>query len=110
MFACFNAHLKTAQYLVSLGANIHDRDSKGDSCIIREAKEGVVSVVKFLLSVGANHHDRLSDGKTCFAVASDKLIKRTLYMWPVTMVVIVLQELQIYNMLYDCLFDLQRYM
>lgn len=51
--AAENGYLKTARYLISLGADIHAQENQA---LIYAAKEGHLSMVKYLVSLGADIH------------------------------------------------------
>ena len=69
MITCYNGHMNVATYLVEHGANVHQTDKYGDTCLHYAAERGHVEVVSQLLAVGAKENPdyvnaRDDDGST----------------------------------------------
>ena len=109
------------ELLLSKGANPNDKDNNGFSPIILASREGHASVVELLLSKGGNPNDKHNYGDSPIMCASRRgyakvvklllskgtdipniesyyslIIKDILDKWPISMAIIVLQELSLY--------------
>jgi tetratricopeptide (TPR) repeat protein len=81
--------------LVSNGANVNAININGNTSLLHASKNRHVNIVKLLLCNGADRHYKLENGKTCFDITDSEEIKMLLENWEVTMVIIVLKELQV---------------
>ena len=79
MWASDQGHIKMTELLLNHGANIHDMNDKGETAMMCAVKKGHTKVIKILRN------------------------------WPVTMTILVLQELVVYHLLdiisYNDLFE-----
>ena len=75
MFACIDSDLNIIDFLLKIGANIHEKDNLGKSCLMYACIEGDFDIVLFLLNNEANISDRDITGKNClmFACANGNL-------------------------------------
>jgi len=75
IFACIDSDLNIIDFLLRIGANIHDRDNLGKSCLMYACVEGDLDIVLFLLLNGANISDTDITGTNClmFACANGNL-------------------------------------
>ncbi len=103
------------ELLLSKGANPHDKSNDGFSPIIWASSQGHVNIVELLLSKGANPNDKNNYGHSPIKYASDEghasvvelllskgadipndFINDIFSKWPISMAIIVLQELSLY--------------
>jgi hypothetical protein len=97
-------HLEIVELLISKGANIYDRNKNSHDPICMASFNGNIDLVKLLLLKGANYRRFYIQ---CFTGSTFNLsfmrheIRKLLQNWPLTMCIIVLQELFIYHFL-DC--------
>ena len=98
--------------LKDIDIDIHERDEDGRSSIILASRKGHVNIVELLLSKGANINDISNDGSTAISLSSSDKIKYILRKWPISMVILVLNELTLYcaGIDNDFLIDLYQYM
>lgn len=70
-----------------------------------------MKVIDLLLSKGANFNDIKSNGETAILVSDSDKIKYIFSKWPITMAILILNELDLYY-LYDAsnLIDLYQYL
>ena len=95
------------EILLLNGANIHEKCvSTGATAILYACLHSNKNALQLLLSRGASTNDATNNGQTCHDVTFNKEIKSILSKWPVTMVVIMYEELLIYNQIYDSVYDL----
>ena len=95
-------YLNIVEYLLNCGAKIEDK------CLYFAAVEKKGEMTHFWLSRGLNMHYKNLDGHTALQVLARNQdgwdfknkkthIMSTLYRWPVTMLIVVLQELAIFD-------------
>ena len=61
-----------------------------------------VNTIEFLLSKGASIYEIAANGDTCFSLGKDRNFNKILYRlrkWPVSMFIIVLEHIGLYNFL-----------
>jgi ankyrin repeat protein len=100
------------EMLLNGGANIEEKTPKGDTPLMIASSYGHVDLVAMLLHRGANINAMNEDRGTALCCAlwkgRAKVIK-ILINWPVTMAILVLQELVVYHLLdiisYNDLFE-----
>lgn len=63
MIACYKGHLRIAQYLLSLGANVNSKSVKGNTALHDCAESGALDILQLLIEKGA-HMDVDSYGKS----------------------------------------------
>lgn len=100
LFSCWSGHCRVAEALLARGANVHDEDNYGNSSLSYAAQFGKVEIVKMLISIGANMHKPNKSFRSAFYLAymfNEFEIVSILRNWPVTMVIVVMQELFVYN-------------
>ncbi|CAM9152617.1 unnamed protein product, partial [Scytosiphon promiscuus] len=67
---CWEGHTTIAEFLISLGANVHAKDAEDFACLHAAAYHGHVEIINLLLDAGADI-ECLDDGRsTPFAVAA----------------------------------------
>ena len=86
--ASSGGHVNVVELLLSKGANPNDKNNYGDSPIICASSEGHVNVVELLLSKVAD----IPNIESYYSL----IIKDILDKWPISMAIIVLQELSLY--------------
>ena len=95
--ASFNGHVEVIKLLLSYGADINDkRSDNGISSLYYASEKGHAEVVELLLSQGATVHDISNSGFTAISVSAYYKITNTLRKWPITMAILIMQELCIY--------------
>ena len=100
----YTGYIKIIKLLISNGANIYDKDGYGNSCISCASINGKIEIIKLLLSNGANINQKNKYNRTPImeAYKNNKIkVIEILKKWPLTMLIIVLQELVVYHLL-DC--------
>lgn len=97
--AAEKGHESVVELLLSKGASVHDKENDGYSPILWASQKGNVEMIKLLLYSGANLNDRTNNGRTCFALALGERTKFILRKWPITMAILVLQELALIYMI-----------
>ena len=101
--ASSNGHAEIIKILLLNGAEINKYSYNGLYNPIRSAsKNGHIEAVKLLLLNGANIYDKNRDDETCLMEAFNEgriEVVEVLQKWPLTMLIIVLQELFIYHYL-----------
>jgi ankyrin repeat protein len=109
----FTGFIEIIKLLISNGANIYDEDGYGNSCISCASINGKVEIIKLLLSKGANINNKNKYNRTPImeAYKNNKIeVIKILKRWPLTMLIIVLQELVVYNSLdFDSFIDFNEY-
>jgi hypothetical protein len=50
LWACLKGRMDILEYLVSKGANIHDKNSHGWSCLMRACENGYMNIIEYLVS------------------------------------------------------------
>ena len=114
MEASRNGLIEIVEFLVNQGANINSIDNYGWNSLMLATARSNTNIIEFLLVQGAGIHHKTLSGKTCIDIAineaKDENIKSILVNWPIMMVIIVFEELNIYNQLDDSLLDLQEYL
>jgi ankyrin repeat protein len=108
----YTGYIKIIKLLILNGANIYDEDGYGNSCIICASINGKNEIIKLLLSKGANinqknKYNRRTPIMEAYKNNNIEVIK-ILKRWPLTMIIIVLQELVVYHNL-DCEFFIDFY-
>jgi hypothetical protein len=109
ILASANGHVEIIELLLLNGAYINKskyNGSRGRNAISSACRNGHVEAVKLLLLNGANIYDKNRYGETCLMEAFNKgriEVVELLQKWPLSMLMIVLQELFVYNIL-DCEF------
>jgi ankyrin repeat protein len=107
MKAAISNNVSNLEVLVSNGANIHARiDVYFASAILYASLHNSIDAMKYLMTVGANIHDKTRLGSTCYNVTYNVDTKAVIEKWPLTMAIIMFEELNIYNVAFDSLFDL----
>jgi ankyrin repeat protein len=102
-----NGHLDVVELLLSKGgADVNDKANNGWSSLLIASQNDHINTVELLLYKGANIHEISNDRHTCLTVTSNKDVKYALQMWPVTMAIIMFQELLVYNIIADSLLDI----
>ena len=100
----FTGFIEIIKLLILNGANIYDEDGYGNSCISCASINGKIEIIKLLLSKGANIYQKNKYNRTPImeAYKNNKInVIEILKKWPLTMLIIVLQELSVYHIL-DC--------
>ena len=111
MKAAIYNNVSNLEVLVSNGANIHARiDVYFATAILYASLHNSMDAMKYLMSVGANVHDETRLGSTCYNVTYNLDTKAVIERWPLTMAIIVFEELNIYNVAFDSLFDLYAFL
>ena len=107
-----NGHIEIIEFLLSQGANVNDVCDYGWNSLILASARGNTLTIQLLLSKGAGIHHKTQNGKTCVDVVkdNDENIKSILENWPLMMVIIVSEELNIYNQIAYSFLDLQEYL
>ena len=101
--ACENGHEEVVKLLLANGANVNELNDENESALYVACKNGHEEVVKLLLA-----NDALN-----FIPGEDvnEKIKGLLEKWPVTMILILLEELKVLHLIdANSLIDLQKYM
>ena len=107
MKAAIYNNVSNIEVLVSNGANIHARiDVYFATAILYASLHNSIDAIKYLMSVGANVHDETRLGSTCYNVTYNLDTKVVIERWPLTMAIVMFEELNIYNVAFDSLFDL----
>ena len=98
MLASEMGHVEIVALLLSHGVNVNDMvtDDVGWSSLMLASHEGHVEVVALLLSHGANGNDMSNTGFTAVSVSANYDITNTLRKWPITMAILIMQELNVY--------------
>ena len=94
-FASQNGHCNVVEYLLSNGAKINDKTNDNFTPLMIASETNQYSVVLLLLPLGASIHDKNNDGNTCLQITKNNEIKILLSNWYVTMVTIILLEMQV---------------
>jgi ankyrin repeat protein len=71
LIACQHNQLPCVQLLLSLGADIEIKDSKGKTALIFASEKGHLDIVKELINNGANVDAKDNDGKTALIISSN---------------------------------------
>jgi ankyrin repeat protein len=71
LVACEHNQLPCVQLLLSLGADIEIKDSKGKTALICASEKGHLDIVKELINNGANIDAKDNDGKTALIISSN---------------------------------------
>ncbi len=96
--------------LLSNGINIHKKSNNNGSAILYASLHSQKEVVQLLLSEGSSIYDKTMFGSSCIDVTYNKEIKSIFEKWPITMVIIILQELSLNgDLLESNITDLQEY-
>jgi ankyrin repeat protein len=96
--------------LLSNGINIHKKSNNNGSAILYASLHSQKEVVQLLLSEGSSIYDKTMFGSSCVDVTYNKEIKSILEKWPITMVIIILEELSLNgDLLESNITDLQEY-
>ena len=107
MKAAIHNHVSNLEVLVSNGANIHARiDNYFATAILYASLHNSIDAMKYLMTVGANVYDQTRLGSTCYNVTYNVDTKAVVEKWSLTMSIIMFEELNIYNVAFDSLFDL----
>jgi ankyrin repeat protein len=104
ILATFMGSIEITEKLILNGAYINDKNNNKDTPIILASIHGYIEIIKLLLSCGDNINDKNKYNRTSIIEASKNKnidIVEVLEKWPVTMCIIVLQELVVYHVL-DC--------
>ena len=110
MKAAIYNNVSNLEVLISNGANINARiDHYFASAILYASLHNSIDAMKYLMMVGANIHDETRLGSTCHNVTYNVDTKAVIEKWPLTMAIIVFEELNIYNVVFDSLFDLSAF-
>lgn len=102
--ASYYGHVNVVELLLSKGANIHDKiindnnsEDDGFNSLMCASFRGHADIVKLLLINGADIHDKDIEGRTCFSLTRSDTIRQLLQKWPITMAIIALKELGLYD-------------
>jgi hypothetical protein len=96
--------------LLSNGINIHKKSNNNGSAILYASLHSQKEVVQLLLSEGSSIYDKTMFGSSCIDVTYNNEIKSIFEKWPITMVIIILQELSLNgDLLESNITDLQEY-
>jgi len=120
MVAANNGNIEIAELLLLNGANIHDKDYEWYNSLYLATYRGHIKMIKLLLSYGANIGFKDYNGNeynsltlaTMFKVYNNNYIEiaKILKKWPLTMLIIVLQELIVYHVIdYSSFIDFIQY-
>jgi len=104
ILATFIGSIEITKKLILNGASIHDRNNNKDTPIILASIHGYIEIIKLLLLKGANINDKNKYNRTPIMEASKNnniQIVKVLQKWPLTMFIVILQELVVYHVL-DC--------
>ena len=107
MKAAIHNNVSNLEVLVLNGANIHARiDNYFASAILYASLHNSIDAMKYLMAMGANVYDQTRLGSTCYNVTYNVDTKAVVEKWSLTMAIIIFEELNIYNIAFDSLFDL----
>jgi ankyrin repeat protein len=104
ILATFMGSIEITEKLILNGAYINDKNNNKDTPIILASLHGYIEIIQLLLSCGANINDKNKYNRTPIMAASKHgyiEIVKVLEKWPLSMLIIVLQELVVYHIL-DC--------
>ena len=111
MKASIYNHVDVIELLLSNGMDIHEKNIyNGATAILYAALHSQKEAITLLMERGASIYDTTITGCNCYNSTFNKSIKFIIQKWPITMPIIMFQELLIYNQLDDSLLDLQEYM
>lgn len=119
--SCARGHSDIAELLLDKGVDVNYKTDVNPiyptelTALTQAISCGYESAVKLLLSNGATFTDRYHNGVTCFTlpisqdVSHDTKQKNieVLRKWPISMAILVFQELHVYTALFEVLDDLQ---
>ena len=110
MKASVYGYIDIIKLLLSNGINIHKKSNNNGSAILYASLHSQKEVVQLLLSEGASIYDETMHGNSCVDVTYNKEIKLIFEKWPITMVIIILEELSLNgDLLESNINDLQEY-
>ena len=96
--------------LLSHGIDIHIKSNNNATAILYASLHSEKEAVQLLLSEGASIYDKTIYGSSCVDVTFNNKIKSIFEKWPVTMIIIILQELSLNgDLLESNITDLQEY-
>ena len=96
--------------LLSHGVDIHKKSNNNCTAILYASLHSEKEAVQLLLSEGASIYDKTMHGSSCVDVTYNNEIKSIFENWPVTMIIIILQELSLNgDLLESNITDLQEY-
>jgi len=104
ILATFIGSIEITEKLILNGASINDKNNNKETPIILASIHAYIEIIQLLLSKGANINDKNKYNRTPIMEAyKNKNIEivEVLQKWPLTMLIIVLQELVVYHLL-DC--------
>jgi ankyrin repeat protein len=104
ILATFMGSIEITEKLILNGASINDKNNNKETPLILASIHGYIEIIQLLLSCGANINDNNKHNRTPIMEASKHgyiEIVEVLQKWPLTMFILVLQELVVYHVL-DC--------
>ena len=110
MKASIYGYIDIIKILLSNGINIHKKSNNNASAILYASLHSQKNVVQLLLTEGASIYDKTMFGSSCVDVTYNNEIKLIFEYWPITMIIIILQELSLNgDLLESNITDLQEY-
>ena len=102
ILASTGGHTEIVDFLIMNGANVNKKTIVGNTSIYIASENGHLETVKVLLCGGSNYYCKANNNITPIMVAykcGHNKISKVLENWPLTMLIIVLQELVVYHLL-----------
>ena len=110
MKASIYGNLDVIKLLLSTGIDIHIKSNNNATAILYASLHSEKEAVQLLLSEGASIYDKTIFGSSCVDVTFNNKIKSIFEKWPITMIIIILQELSLNgDLLESNITDLQKY-
>lgn len=75
MIACYKKHFKIAKYLISIGADVNRKSSKGNTALHDCAESGSLEILQLLISHGAKVDVDSYGGLHSLSLPNDRLNK-----------------------------------
>ena len=112
MRASIYGNTDVIKLLLSKKINIHEKNlfCNNSTAILYASLHSQKEPIQLLLSEGASIHDRTINGVSCFTATYNNDIKSIFVKWPVTMIIIILEELLLDgDVLENNIIDFQEY-
>ena len=110
MKASIYGYVDVIKLLLLNGIDIHKKSNNGATAILYASLHSQKKVVQLLLSNGSSIYDKTMYESSCVDVTFNNKIKSIFKKWPITMIIIILQELSLNgDFLESNIIDLQEY-